>query len=214
MVGNRGRCVIVSASPQVSPDFIKSRLRTDDFVICADAGADAMLKVGVKPNLIIGDFDSAKFINRFNDVEIVTLPAVKDDTDTMYCVKYALHSGFKDFLFLNATGGRTDHTLANLSCLLFLRNNGASGMISDQYNDISLLEKGDNVLYNLKERTISVMPFACENVCLSYIGMMYPLNKSTVTADYPYSISNVVLSDAATVTVHSGNALLILPALE
>lgn len=214
MVGNRGRCVIVSASPQVCSDFIKSRIRNDDFIICADAGADAMLKVGIKPDLIIGDFDSAKFINRFNDVEIVTLPAAKDDTDTMYCVKYALQRGFKDFLFLNATGGRTDHTLSNLSCLLFLRNNGASGIISDQYNDISLLEKGNNILYNLKGKTVSVMPFACEKVCLSYTSMMYPLNKSTVTADYPYSISNVVMNNDATVTVHSGNALLIIPVLD
>lgn len=206
--------MIVSAAPQISTGFLKSKLRKDDFVICADGGADILLECAIVPDLIIGDFDSSKKYRQFAGTDIITLPVSKDDTDTMYCVKHALQMGFSDFIFLGATGGRLDHTLANLSLLLFLRSKGASGTVSDQYNDISLLNEGENVLRNLKGRTISVMPFACESVCLSYSGMLYPLEHSTITSVYPYSISNVALSDAVTVTVHSGNALLVLPTKE
>lgn len=214
MVNNNQRCVIISASPQLTDDFVKSKICKDDFIICADGGADTLIKSGIQPNLVAGDFDSSKNYKQIKGVEIITLSVKKDDTDTMYCVRYALNKGFKNFLFLGSTGGRIDHTLANLSILLFLKKNGAFGIISDEYSDVFLLESGNNEFKGLKGKTVSVMPFACESVCLSYSGMSYPLNRTTVTTDYPFSISNVASQDNVTITLHSGTALLVLPTKE
>lgn len=211
MVVKSRRCVIICASPQSDREFIVSRLKKSDFIICADGGADLLVSTGKVPDLIIGDFDSSKNYKYFENVKITVLPVSKDDTDTMYCVRTALEMGFDDFLFLGATGGRLDHMLANLSVLLFLKKNNARGVISDEFGDTLLLKQGDNILSEKKGRTVSIMPFACEEVCLSYKGMMYPLENSVISTEYPYTISNVTVNDNAIVTLHSGNALLVLP---
>lgn len=211
MVKEKNRCVIVSASPQRDNDFIKSNINSDDFVICADGGADYIISCGIVPDLIIGDFDSCVSKEKFSLYNTIKLPTRKDDTDTYYCIKYALNLGYKDFLLLGSTGGRLDHTLASLSILLFLKKSGAVGIISDEFNSVSLLESGITDLCGMRGRTVSVMPFACESICVSYEGMRYPLTESVVKTEYPFSISNVVESDRAIINLHKGNALLIIP---
>ena len=51
------RCVILSACP-VSPELAKL-LRPDDFIIACDAGYRNCTPLGCKPNIIVGDFDTA-----------------------------------------------------------------------------------------------------------------------------------------------------------
>lgn len=211
MVDHVKRCVIVAASPQTDSDFIKSKIREDDFVICADGGADKLISTEIVPDRIIGDMDSTKSSGYFNNTKTTVLPVRKDDTDTMYCVKTALEMGYKDFLILGATGARLDHTLANLSVLLYLRDNGAQGVITDRWGYTLLLKNGDNFFEGRNGAAVSIMPFASESVTLSYDGLMYPLENTVVSAEYPYTISNVITSDLARVTLHSGTALVIFP---
>ena len=207
MGADERRCVIVSASPDCDVKLIASSIRDDDFVICADAGLDVLSETEIVPDLIVGDFDSACKSGVFPDVETISLKVRKIDTDTMHCVDVALERGFRRFLFLGATGGRTDHALANLSILLFLQKKGAFGVISDSYNDIMLLEAGENH-FNLKVgTTVSVIPFGSEKAVLSYTGMSYPLENGTVNIEYPYTISNEAVSDSISITLHSGCAL-------
>lgn len=210
MVASDRRCVIIGAAPNTSTEFIASRIRKDDYIICADGGADRLVGSGIVPDLIIGDLDSSKSYSFFKETHITVLPTQKDDTDTMYCTKKALENGFKRFLYLGATGGRIDHTLANLSVLMYLKAHGAHGMISDEFADISLLCSGENVLSGVKGKTISIMPFACGEVCLTYEGMFYPMSNERVTADYPFTISNVAVAESVKIILHSGTALLII----
>ena len=81
------RCVILSACP-VQPEF-KRLLRSDDFIIACDAGYRNCERLGCKPDIIVGDFDSAPCPQQNAD-DIVVLPHVKDDTDTEYaaCLLY------------------------------------------------------------------------------------------------------------------------------
>ena len=81
------RCVILSACP-VQPE-LKRLLRSDDFIIACDAGYRNCERLGCKPNIIVGDFDSAPCPQQDTD-DIVVLPHVKDDTDTEYAAKLAL----------------------------------------------------------------------------------------------------------------------------
>ncbi len=204
------RCVIVSGSPEYDIDFLKANLRSDDFVICADAGADRILTTGRIPDLLVGDFDSSKSCGVFKNVETVKLPVMKDDTDTQHCAEIAVERGYKEILLLCATGGRLDHTLANLSVLYYLKNRSCKGRIADRFSDIMLLESGENTLGNVKGKTISVMPFLSKKIVLSYEGMLYPLKNETVFAEYPYSISNVAEEDSVSITLHEGEALVII----
>ena len=99
------RCVILSACP-VQPE-LKRLLRSDDFIIACDAGYRNCVRLGCKPDIIVGDFDSAPCPQQDAD-DIVVLPHVKDDTDTEYAAKLAAQKGFDEVLLLGALGGRPE----------------------------------------------------------------------------------------------------------
>ena len=97
------RCVILSACP-VQPE-LKRLLRSDDFIIACDAGYRNCERLGCKPDIIVGDFDSAPCPQQNAD-DIVVLPHVKDDTDTEYAAKLAAQKGFDEVLLLGALGDK------------------------------------------------------------------------------------------------------------
>lgn len=104
-----------------SPDkalYIKSCLRNDDFIVFCDSGLKHLESLQVNPGLIVGDFDSHD--NPHLGVETIVLPCEKDDTDTVFAVKEAIKRGFDDFLLIGVVGARLDHTLGNVSSLLYL----------------------------------------------------------------------------------------------
>ncbi|MCR5101846.1 MAG: thiamine diphosphokinase, partial [Butyrivibrio sp.] len=74
------RCVIVAGADIQNYDYIRNCLKTDDFFIFCDSGLKHMDKLGVKPGLIVGDFDSHEKPDL--DIETIVLPREKDDTDT------------------------------------------------------------------------------------------------------------------------------------
>ena len=76
------RCVIIGAGP-VDPEQ-KELFLPGDYVIACDAGYRNAAALGVAPDLIVGDFDSAP---RPEAENLVVLPAEKDDTDTHYAAR-------------------------------------------------------------------------------------------------------------------------------
>lgn len=93
------RCVIISACP-VSPELAEA-LRPDDFIIACDAGYRNCAPLGRRPNIIVGDFDTAPCPEQQDD-DIIVLPHVKDDTDTEYAAKLVSEKGFDEVLLLGA----------------------------------------------------------------------------------------------------------------
>ena len=131
------RCVIISACP-VSPELTKA-LRPDDFIIACDAGYRNCAPLGCRPNIIVGDFDTAPCPEQQDD-DIVVLPHVKDDTDTEYAAKLASEKGFDEVLLLGGLGGkRLEHTLANLCTGLGLEQRGVRATLLDEYSRITFV---------------------------------------------------------------------------
>ena len=85
------RCVILSACP-VSP-VLAAALRPDDAIIACDAGYRNCEPLGCRPDIIVGDFDTAPCPAQEED-DIIVLPHVKDDTDTEYAAKLASEKGW------------------------------------------------------------------------------------------------------------------------
>lgn len=202
------RCVIICASPKADTDFIKSEMKSTDFVICADNGYKYAKECGVKAHLIVGDFDSYKDVLP-DDVEKEVLPTRKNDTDTFYCVSLAIKKGFKNILLLNALGGRFDHTLANISCLLYAVENGTTAAIKSENEEITVLKIG---VYhrNKNGKTFSLLPFGSDNVTVSYSGTEYDGENIVITADSALGISNVFNAEESTIKIVSGVGVLII----
>ena len=87
------RCVIIGGAPIADYEKIKEYLRADDFYICCDCGLDHAEGLGITPDLIVGDFDSHK--KPETDIETITLPREKDDTDTYFAAKEGIRRGFE-----------------------------------------------------------------------------------------------------------------------
>ena len=108
--------------------FLRKMAAESDFLLCADSGLDAAIAAGVRPDAVIGDFDSARpesiaYMERENLPHIV-YPAIKDDTDGMACARYLLEHRPEEVVFVGAGGGRIDHWMANFQLLIYLEKNG------------------------------------------------------------------------------------------
>ena len=128
------RCVIVGGADINNYGFIREKLCADDYVVFCDSGLKHLQHLHTKPSLIVGDFDSHD--NPRLDTETIVLPREKDDTDTVYTVKEAIKRGFDDFLLIGVAGARLDHTLGNVSILLYLDSLGKKGCIIDDYSEM------------------------------------------------------------------------------
>ncbi len=201
-------CVIIAGSPETNSKFIKSTVEDSDYVICADKGYLYAKNAGITPDVVVGDFDS--FNSEVTDnCEIITLNPIKDDTDTFHSIDVALERGYTEFTIIGALGGRLDHSFANISALEYISEKGAKGVLLSEKERVEFLTKGE-YLYNHEGKTFSLFPFGCSEVCVSYEGVFYPLEKYNIKSGLSLGISNVFTSDKSKITIYDGNAILII----
>lgn len=203
------RCVIIGASPECDTKMLSSKVSRNDFIVCADGGYEYAVSAGIKPDMVIGDFDSSEFPKDL-ECEKIRLPVHKDDTDTMYCVKECIKRGYKDFLLFGMTGGRIDHSYANFCTLLYLSERDIKASVFDSENEIFVMTSGTRVIGNKTGHIFSIFPFGCGKCTVSLDGFEYGLEKSVLNADFPLGVSNVVRSDEAKITLHEGSAICML----
>lgn len=202
------RCVIIAGSPDADADYIRSAVRQDDYVICADRGYHYAKLAGVTPDLIIGDFDS--YTDELpQDVEVVRLNVRKDDTDTFVCASHALQRGFREIAVLGGTGGRFDHSYANLCLLEYLSGQNASACLMSESEKIFLLKKGGYVFDGYSGKTFSLFPFGCPRSVATVENAEYPVKDFPFESKITRGLSNVFCDDCR-ITVHSGKLLMMI----
>ena len=201
------RCVIVGGSDIKNYGFIREKLCADDYVIFCDSGLKHLQQLQAKPGLIVGDFDSHE--NPHLDVETIVLPCEKDDTDTVYAVKEAISRGFDNFLLIGVVGARLDHTLGNVSILLYLDSLGKKGSIIDDYSEMEIVSD-EPVSICDRYAFFSLLNITGCAKDITITGAKYPLVDAEISCEYQYGVSNEVLpGETATVSVKHGKLLLI-----
>lgn len=201
------RCVLVCGAEIARFDRILPRLRPDDFFLYCDGGLRHLGALQRKPDLIVGDFDS--FSGTLPDAETIALPREKDDTDSVFGAKEAIRRGFSEFLLIGAFGGRLDHTLGNLSLLLYLDGMKKSALALDDFSETEIVSRAPAYV----ESAFSY--FSLLNISgiargVTVENAKYPLQNASITAEYPYGISNEPLpGKTARITVGEGRLALI-----
>ena len=192
-VSEKKRCVIVGGADIGDYARVKQYLREDDAVVFCDSGLKHMEALGVKPALIVGDFDS--HCNPHLDVETIVLPCEKDDTDTVFAVKTMVQ--------------RLDHTLGNVSILLYLDSLGKKAEIVDDYSEMQIVSK-DEVSIEDKYPFFSLLNITGCARGITIRDAKYPLDGAEITCEYQYGVSNEVLpGKTAKISVRDGKLLLI-----
>lgn len=209
-----GRCIVIGAGDFTPVDIVK---KEDDYCIAVDGGYLYCKMIGIEPDLVVGDMDSIdesvrgelEALIENEPSRIVILQPEKDDTDTLAALRIALDKGYRNFLIYGAMGGRLEHTIANIQCLSFLKNQGAKAYIMDAEVMMTVIQN-ETVKFNKKmEGVLSMFSLGERAEGVTITGMKYCLNQAIVTNDYPIGISNEFIGEEGQVTVEKGMLLLI-----
>ena len=198
------RCFIYAAGTFYG---LREPPREGELQIAADAGLHLCERLGVRPDVVLGDFDSMDASEAPPDC--IRVPVEKDDTDTMLAVKTGLERGETEFHIYGGMGGRrTDHTIANFQALLYLARRGAQGWLYGQGERYTAV-CGGTVTFPARDRGIlSVFCLGADARDVSIQGGQYPLHHAVLTAEFPLGVSNHFVGRPITVSVRDGSLLI------
>lgn len=194
-------CYIVGAMAQSLPDIS----RENSFVIAADAGYKALQLVDIKPDLVVGDFDSLGHVPEGEN--IVRHPVMKDDTDMMLAVKLGLERGFKRFHIYGGMGGRTDHTIANIQTLAYIANRGASAFLFGDGEVMTVIKNSSIRFCEGSGGTVSAFAIGGNVKGVYESGLLYSLENAELAPDFPLGVSNEFTGNPAEIRVENGTLL-------
>jgi thiamine pyrophosphokinase len=232
---DKGICYIVGAGPCQRLDFSTSE---KDYVIAADGGFRHLEAAGIRPDLVVGDFDTMGRVPDHDNV--VRLQIMKDVTDTFAAMEKGISLGYEEFRLYGCLGGKLEHTLANLQHLAWLSDHGCRGWLLDDTQAVtalrgpaclrfapiavetqekrfadasaSALEHGvplENIQGALGKISVFCHSDRAEGVTLT--GMRYPLKDAVMTNGFPLGISNEFTGPEAAVCVEKGTLLVMIP---
>ena len=177
-------------------------------VFCADGGVRNARAAGLRPDYLIGDWDSGGAPE--GDVPCITLPVEKDMTDLQAAVDQALELDYRELLLCGCTGGRLDHTASNLVLLEWIADHGGRALLVDADNEVRLLDSGVLRLTNRPcYHYLSLVPLDRRVTGVTLRGLRYPLTDAVLTRGDTLSVSNEPLGDEVEICLSAGRALLI-----
>jgi len=203
-------CSIISGGDFSSLDDIEK----SDFIIACDKGYEYALESKIKPDLIVGDFDSCDVLSKIdsNNSKIIKLNKEKDETDTMFAVKYAIEHEFDEIFFYCFLGGRLDHIIANIQAASYAMKKINHCKVFDKKNEIHFIR--DYKIVIPKRKNCSLSLFSLSDCCtgVSINNVKYPLNNAILNNCFPIGISNEWINDAE-ISVCSGILMIVISRL-
>lgn len=209
------RCVIVGAGDLTVSEI---PVREEDYVIAADGGYSYCKLFEIVPDLILGDLDSVgeaeaeelAEIAKIDPGRVIVLPAEKDETDMLAAIHAGLEAGCREFHIYAGQGGRLEHTIANIQCLIYLKECGAVGYMIDGTGMI-LVARNETVSFKPQtEGFLSLFSMGDKAEGVTIRNMKYLLDKAVVTNSFPIGISNEFIGEQASITVEHGTLAILL----
>jgi len=197
---------------QIRQNISKLGFSEPDLVISADGGADHTLRLGLTPHLVIGDMDSINLQTKISlqkkGVKFIQQPAHKDYTDTYLAVKEAVRAGAGQTIILGATGGRIDHSLANIMLL-------ADPLL--QEIDIRIITEKQEIFTVFKKATlegnrgmeISLFSLTPYTVVNHTKGLKYRLKNERLLFSPVRGVSNEFTGPCAQIEIGEGKLLIV-----
>lgn len=209
------KTIIVSGG-DINKNFLEKLNLKNKFnnIIASDKGLEMLDKCNIKPNYIIGDFDSLneKVLNKYIDdetVKIIKLNPEKDYTDTHMALKLAIELKSTDITIIGAIGSRLDHTLANINILKEALEKKVACRILNENNNITLIDKNTTIKKEEEYPYISLIPLTTKVTGVTLNGFKYPLDNATMKIGKSIGVSNEQIEDNATIKLEEGILIII-----
>lgn len=208
--------VIFTGGSYGAPDFYRAVLKEQpaDQIIAADKGAEMAHRLGLVPDVLVGDFDSADpaVIQALVDqgVPVERHPVRKNQTDTELAVSVALSGSAASVILFGAMGSRIDHVIGSINTLISIEAAGAIGWLVDPHNRLRLLTgPGRWPLALAPGTTVSLIPWCGSAGPVNLAGFDYPLKEAMLTPETAgRTLSNVAAEGEQCITIGKGRVLL------
>ncbi|MDO5556034.1 MAG: thiamine diphosphokinase [Clostridia bacterium] len=209
------KTIIVSGG-NIDIEFLNNILLSNKFnnIIASDKGLEGLDKCNIKPNYIIGDFDSVqknvlgKYIND-KKIEIIKLSPEKDYTDTHMALKLAIQLKSNEITIVGAIGSRIDHTLSNIHILKEALDNNIKCEILNKSNKITLINKKTLLDLDNTYKYISLIPLTTTVTGITLKEFKYSLTNKILKIGQSIGISNEQIKNKATINISNGILILI-----
>lgn len=201
----------------VDHSFAVSYIRDQkfDYFIAADSGIRFFVQAGIRPDEVLGDFDSAdpaQLSQLRNDPQIIfhQYCPEKDAVDTELALQLALEKGSSEIHILGGTGTRMDHMLGTVRLLGFAMEQGKPCYLVDAYNRIRLIRER-TVLTKAGQYGdyVSLIPLTTQVTGVTLRGFKYPLEAYTLGGFSSLGISNEIVKEQAVIALEEGILILV-----
>lgn len=186
-----------------SPDIIRPLILRHSQIIAVDGGLVHCDRMGIQPNLIVGDFDSCpnKLLQKYKNVPAIHLQTDKDETDLEVAIREAKSN---DITLYAAWGHRIDHSLTN--ALLLTRH---PGMRMETETEIVFAIDKEITLDCKPGQTLSLIPLAGPVTGINTSGLKWELKNGKLDQHF-IGISNICLNEKVKISLNNGSLLCIL----
>lgn len=201
-----GICYVVGAGEDCGIDF---RPTKNDLVIAADAGLRYLEQAGICADLVIGDFDTLNTVPQHPNV--ILLNTEKDDTDMLAAIREGINAGYSVFYLYCGTGGRIDHTIANLQVLSYLSENYKHGFLFDKGSIITAITNQKITFDRIPSGYVSVFSYSPKSSGVCLRGLKYELDNAILTNAFPLGVSNEFIGKESSISVDIGTLIIVFP---
>ncbi|WP_062319863.1 thiamine diphosphokinase [Halolactibacillus sp. JCM 19043] len=202
---------IVAGGPKALLPCLKDQ--PVDYWIGCDRGSLYILEESLPLFQAIGDFDSVTAEERQRIKQhakhMHLFPADKDDSDLELAVKSIQQQPEDTLIFYGITGGRLDHTLANLALLKRLVKRNIKAKMIDRYHTMDVYVPGVHKVQLNPERYISILPATEKVIGVTLDGFKYPLVDRTLEEGSSLTLSNHLLTIEGSISFTKGILIVI-----
>lgn len=186
-------------------------------VICADSGLDHALRLGLFPDVVIGDMDSVDSSSlaraRAEACTIIEHPSDKDFTDTELALEYATHTGFRHLTLVWGGGDRIDHVLGVMAALghdsLKAFDSVRAWISTDR---IDVVHAGRTLVTDHEvDTTVSLTTLGTRDAIVTTRGLKWDLDGDVLTGDRARGVSNLVSCSPCSIHCQTGIVAVISP---
>ncbi len=208
-----GYHIVVMANGELAwPERLVGIIRGAEVLMAVDGGANALHRLGIYPQVLVGDMDSvlpeALQACEEHHCRLVLYPPNKDETDTELALLEAVRLGAARITILGALGGRIDHTLANLLLLTLPELKTCQVVMCDGSSYITLL-RTYGLFKGKPGDTLSLIPLGGDALGVRTVGLQYPLHDEVLRFGPARGISNVLVAEQAEIWLSSGLLLVV-----
>ena len=212
MTQKPSRIVLFVNGDLPAPEEIRALLRDTDLLVAVDGGLKHLENLGLTPNLVIGDLDSADPGSiqqlRAQGVDIRTFPTDKNETDLQLALDAALAMAPDTVWVVAALGGRLDQTLGNIFLLTRPDLADVDIRLVDGESEVFLI-RTSATLHGQSGQRVSLLPLNGAVTGVRTDGLKYPLENETLFPEQTRGVSNHMNTNTASISIQDGLLLCI-----